>query len=468
MHKPLQTHWVQKAANNGKSAFPQRVKPSLRRNISWTLAGNVTYAACQWGMLIAIARLGSPETLGQFAFGIALAAPIFMFANMNLRYVQVTDIRDQFMPQDYVSLRLLTCALAFMVAVAAAWFFDLLTVGLVVVGIACTKAFESLSDILHGIQHKHERMAWINVARGIRGVLSLAAVALILAGTGSLVAAIVGLACVNLLVLFAIDLPIARMPAERASGATSLSVHARPGILCRLALVSLPLGLGAALLTFNVHLPRYFIAYYLDAASLGYYAAAAYMIVATDIIVRSARTSALPRLARLYQEHRIKAFCLLTARLMLLGFFTVLPCLLLVWLAGGTILAWIYGPEYAASANVFFWLVVASLIWQSSVPTAALWAMRCYWTDLSVRVGTTLTIVLAAALLVPHYGLLGAAWSMVAGRIAGSIGTTASVLFLLNRSSRAAKALGQSQSRHYELCAVEKPGSFNCQLPATA
>lgn len=431
--------------------MPQRGTPSLRRNISWTLAGNITYAGCQWGMLIAIARLSSPETLGQFAFAVAVVAPIFMFANMNLRYVQVTDIRDQFMPQDYISLRLLTSAVAFMVVVAAVWSFDSLTIGLVILGLACTKVFESLSDILHGIQHKHERMAWINLARGIRGVASLAAIALILSSTGSLIAAIVGLAFVNLLVLFAIDLPTARMPVGRALDVTKISVHAKLGILYRLAIVSLPLGLGAALLTFNVNLPRYFIVYHLDAAALGYYAAAAYMIVATDIIVRSARTSALPRLARLFQEHRIREFCLLTARLMLLGFFTVLPCLLLVWVAGGTILAWIYGPEYAASGTAFFWLVVASLIWQSSVPTAALWAMRCYWTEFSIRVVTTLTIAVAAMLLVPQYGLLGAAWSVVAGRVAGSIGTAASTLFLLNRQPRVPTAVGQSQLQHYEL-----------------
>jgi hypothetical protein len=30
---------------------------SLRRNFSWTLAGNVVYAGCQWGMLVALAKL---------------------------------------------------------------------------------------------------------------------------------------------------------------------------------------------------------------------------------------------------------------------------------------------------------------------------------------------------------------------------------------------------------------------------
>jgi hypothetical protein len=49
---------------------------SLRRNFAWTVLGNVTYAACQWGMLVALAKLGSPEMVGQFALGLAIGAPV--------------------------------------------------------------------------------------------------------------------------------------------------------------------------------------------------------------------------------------------------------------------------------------------------------------------------------------------------------------------------------------------------------
>src|SRR2546425_157717 len=66
---------------------------SLRANFSWTLAGNVVYAACQWGMLIVLARLGSPTMLGQFALGLAVTTPVIIFANLQLRAVQTTDAK---------------------------------------------------------------------------------------------------------------------------------------------------------------------------------------------------------------------------------------------------------------------------------------------------------------------------------------------------------------------------------------
>ena len=56
---------------------PVRIIPaSIPANVAWTASSNVAYALCQWGMLVAFARLGTPEGLGQFAF--ALAIPAFL------------------------------------------------------------------------------------------------------------------------------------------------------------------------------------------------------------------------------------------------------------------------------------------------------------------------------------------------------------------------------------------------------
>src|SRR5262245_17210531 len=57
----------------------KRLQPlSLRRNFSWSFAGNAVYAGCQWGMLMVMAKLGSPEVVGQFALGLAVTGPITM------------------------------------------------------------------------------------------------------------------------------------------------------------------------------------------------------------------------------------------------------------------------------------------------------------------------------------------------------------------------------------------------------
>src|ERR1022692_5216340 len=84
----------------------------LRVNFTWTLMGNVVYAGTQWGILVLLARLGNPEAVGQFSLGLAIAAPIMLFASLSLRAVQATDACLQFQFRDYAGLRILMTIIA--------------------------------------------------------------------------------------------------------------------------------------------------------------------------------------------------------------------------------------------------------------------------------------------------------------------------------------------------------------------
>ena len=48
----------------------------LRKNLAWTLTGKLVYGGCLWGVLVAIAKLGTPDMLGQFALGYRPPAPL--------------------------------------------------------------------------------------------------------------------------------------------------------------------------------------------------------------------------------------------------------------------------------------------------------------------------------------------------------------------------------------------------------
>src|SRR5258708_7779966 len=63
---------------------------TLRVNFLWTLSGNVVYAACQWGMVVVLAKLGTPQLVGEFALALAITAPIVIGAGLSLRSVHVT------------------------------------------------------------------------------------------------------------------------------------------------------------------------------------------------------------------------------------------------------------------------------------------------------------------------------------------------------------------------------------------
>ena len=198
---------------------------SLRLNVSWTLVGNVVYAACQWGMLIVLAKLGSPEIVGRFALALAVTAPVFMLTNLQLRAVEATDVTDQFVFADYLGLRIVSTGLALSVIAGLAtlshypyW------IAAVIVMVGFAKGFESVSDAVYGLVQRHERMDLIACSMMLKGLVSLAAFALSIALTRSLVIGAAALAMAWCLVLVTYDFTLAR----RFAGASSLGLEAAP------------------------------------------------------------------------------------------------------------------------------------------------------------------------------------------------------------------------------------------------
>jgi len=54
---------------------------------AWGIAGNLVYVGSQWGMLATLARIATPNMLGQFALGFAITAPIISFSQLQLRTI---------------------------------------------------------------------------------------------------------------------------------------------------------------------------------------------------------------------------------------------------------------------------------------------------------------------------------------------------------------------------------------------
>src|SRR4029077_18772125 len=92
----------------------------LRSDFTWVLAGNVLYSACQWGIVVALAKLGSPEKVGEYALGMAISAPIVLFANLQLRALLASDVNGQFSFGQYLASRLVSLVAALFVVAGAA------------------------------------------------------------------------------------------------------------------------------------------------------------------------------------------------------------------------------------------------------------------------------------------------------------------------------------------------------------
>ena len=195
---------------------------SLRAGVMWTGFGNGVYLGCQYATLMMLAKLGNPTLVGQFSLGLAITAPVIILSQMQLRQMQVTDVKSEYVFADYFCSRLILSALA-LAAIGGVVAFSGYShaIRVVILLIALAKIFESLSDVAYGTIQRHERMDLIAVSLVIKGLGSLLAFGLALWLTGSLIWSLSGMCVVWTALFFFYDLPTARPVSAVSAGRTS-------------------------------------------------------------------------------------------------------------------------------------------------------------------------------------------------------------------------------------------------------
>jgi O-antigen/teichoic acid export membrane protein len=409
----------------------QQFKPlTLRHNFSWTFVGNVVYAASQWGMLVVLAKLGSPEMVGQFTLGLAVTAPVVMFTNLQLRQVQVTDAKQQYSFSDYLGLRLIMTGLA-LVAVAV---INLVSgyrweTSLVILLVALAKAFESISDVFYGLIQQHERMDRIAVSLMIKGPLSLLLLGIGVYISSSVVWGVVGLAVAWAVVLVSYDLRSSALmlkaapyglqseePRERELATLQPRWHLRT--LGKLVGLTLPLGFVMMLISLNANIPRYFIERYLGERELGIFAAIAYLMVAGNMVVLALGESASPRLAKYHAAGDSIAFRTLLLKLGGVGALIGGAGVTAAMVAGKEILTVLYQSEYARHTNLFVWLmVVAGIGYVASFLGYGMTAARHFRIQVPLFALVTTISAIACLWLLPTLRLQGAAIALIIAAI---------------------------------------------------
>ncbi|RPH47007.1 MAG: lipopolysaccharide biosynthesis protein, partial [Planctomycetota bacterium] len=245
--------------------------PHLGVSVLWTLAGYASFMVCQWAMLVVVARLGSPEKVGEFALGLTIAAPVILFANLGLRRFQVTDASGRFGFADYFGLRLLMAGLA-LVAIAAlaagSGYGPAVAGAILAMGVA--KAVESANDVVLGALQRAERMDLVARSMALRGVGGTAALALGMATTRAGSLSILMMAAAWAAVALFHDLP-------RAARVASQGIRPRwnAPVLKQLFRRSLPLGIVTTIVSLMATVPSVLIERFLGAAELGVYTALA-------------------------------------------------------------------------------------------------------------------------------------------------------------------------------------------------
>ena len=423
---------------------------TLRRNFSWTFLGNAVYAACRWGMLIVIAKLGSPEMVGQFTLGLAITAPVFMLTNLQLRGIQATDVKQQFFFGNYFGLRLISTGLALLVIALITLALGYRSeISLIILLVGLAKAFESISDVFYGLIQQHERMDLIAVSLMIKGPLSLLMLGLGIYISGSILWGVVGLAISWATVLVGYDLRNGKLTLKnnpQALQSQKLTVRQLNTIvqpildlktLVKLLWIALPLGFVMMIISLDSNIPRYFIEKYLGERELGFFAAIAYLMVTGNIVVNALGESATPRLAKYYATGNRKAFRKLLMRLVGIGGFLGGLGVIVALIAGREILTLLYQPDYAQYADLFLLLMGAAAIsYITSFLGYGMTAARYFRIQMPLFFLSTTVSTIACIWLIPIFKLQGAAIAIIISAIVQVGMSLGVIMYVLHKLER--------------------------------
>jgi O-antigen/teichoic acid export membrane protein len=411
---------------------PNTFAPPLHISFSWTLAGNLIFALCQFGILSTLARLGSPSIVGQYALGLAITAPVFSLTNLHLRGLQATDARRQFEFADYFTLRSLSTLTGMLAVLLLMAFlpYDSTTKAVIAL-VAAAKAIETVGDVIAGQLQNYERLDQVARALMIRGLVSVGMFAAVFWLTRNLIAAVATLSLAWLGVIALYDFRVVAPLLDQHRPFFHCSAQKQKALLC----LSWPLGLVMALVSLNANIPRYVLEHYLGSHELGVFASLAYLITGAGLVINALGESASARLSRMFADRQFDAFISLIRSFLLIGALLGIIGVPLGALLSRQIISMLYGPEYANYLSVFLVMIATfSISTVASFLGYAVTAARSFRVQISAVGASVAVAAVGSILLVPNFGLMGAALALLFASVAQAIGLALLLNFEINRA----------------------------------
>lgn len=383
---------------------PPPVRPGkpLTHQALLGLLGNIAYAACQWSVIVFIARLGTPTDVGTYSLCLSIIAPIFMFCSLSLRTAQATDQRGAHSYHTYATIRKQTTSIALACAAILSFLLDLdPSTRILLLILAIFKSVDQISDLFQGRYQQLHRVDIGGYSRIVSSTVQIVAFIAVLAAGCTTPVAVLAMACGYTLSLLMFDLP--RMRRLHST----IQHQPRTASYARIAASLVPLAIAGTIDTLAQTTPRYFLDYYSGRHSLGVFSAIYYLMIPHSMIVVSIADAVRPRLAQLFStspQHYRALLCRL-ARVIAVG--STIPVVVSA-LFGSDILTIVYGSEYASYQTPLILAMASAGIWGlAGVATTGLAATRNFRSLLISYVIMFVTLLIILPPLTLHFNISG-------------------------------------------------------------
>jgi O-antigen/teichoic acid export membrane protein len=396
------------------------IDKQLTGGFTWLLLGNVLYSACQWAIIVVLAHLGSADQVGEYALGMAICAPVVLFANLQLRALVASDVASEFSLSQYLTFRLVSLAVVLLLIAAVAvgsqsgWHR-----GGVICLVGCAQCLEYVGQTYYGAMQRHGRLDRIATSLLLKGPLALAWLWAAMYFTHSVAWAVTGLAFGRLAILLGWD---ARLGFIKTPEAVRLAWDSRK--MLRLFRIALPLGIISMLASLNASIPQYFVQAHLGSADLGIFSAIASLVNAGTLVIGALGQAIFLPVAQACVAADLLRFRGFIVQAVTVGAALGGAAVALSLSFGRQILAHVFRPEYGDHAGLMVWLTgAATVMFVASGLGYIMTAARSFNPQIPLLLATSFAAAVVAAWSIPRHGLRGAAESWLAAALVQLAGT---------------------------------------------
>jgi O-antigen/teichoic acid export membrane protein len=362
-----------------------------------------------------LAKFASPAIQGEYFLALAIATPVVLVFGLELRGALVADAGNQFTFGTYRALRR-RMMLAAGVVLGGYLVWDVVWRGpsgnevVILGGVFAARIVWTLAEVGWGVYQRRERLDWLALGMGLRGLAIIVPFAVLLPlyswlqrgghmGPGRLADGTAWAVVLNAVGFAAVWLLYDR---RRVLDPQRVDLSTNRASIIALARQAFPLGVVALVINLCDTVPRLIVESQPDGkAQLGYFGALAYITLAGNLVILQAATAAANRLSDFYRRD-LRQFLrlggLLTGAAAAIGGVVML----VVVVFGQWILNTLYTPDYARFETEFLIIVGAQcLALLTNVFGTATTQMRLFWMQVPVQVVTLAATTVAALLLIP-------------------------------------------------------------------
>jgi O-antigen/teichoic acid export membrane protein len=363
-------------------------------------------------VLSALARFRGAEAVGEFGLALALTTPAFTFVSMGGKSSQASDVMHRYSFAEYAGLVVSAALIAAVASISAGLFFAQTNGTMLIIAVvASTKVVESISTLSYGAFQQAGRVDKVALSLIFRGAFTVALFVLFLWLGFSTAFAFFAQLMVWSTMAFLRDYPLASHLA--AGRFVWPSTNWRR--LLRLLKETSPLGAGFLVSSLIGSLPRLFVQRSLGVSAVGLLTVVNYFQQGGQMLFTAMSQAIVNRFARLRRGNSQQALRRTLKALVI--FVTVCSAagLLATDVAGKWFLVHVFGRQFGAASDLLMLIAVALCVsLYGVIPQSLIHADRRFTTFLLREIIAVLVCVAFLAVFVPHWGLIGAGYAILA------------------------------------------------------